>query len=63
MGLHEGEAWEAGGPLTDLLIAQLKDVLTVRNLAHETHLNTEQVRIIDDLTEQYLLSILPRPKE
>ena len=43
--------------MTDL-IEKLRDVLTVRSLAHETHLKAEQVRKIDELTEMYLEALI-----
>ena len=45
--------------MSDKIIEDLRDVLTVRKLAREVHLKEAQIMKIDDLTEKYLNAILP----
>lgn len=44
--------------MTDVFLEKLHVVLTVRQLAHETHLRGEQVKALDSLTESYLTALL-----
>lgn len=53
-GLSEGEEEMTD----DSLIKLLRDVLTIRQLSHETHVQAEQMKAIDALTEHYLEEML-----
>ena len=46
--------------MTDQTIEQLRDILTVRKLAGEVALKTEQFEKIMKVTEQYLEALLPK---